>query len=850
MPILNGKHTCSCARHSNLSGFHSKSAGLHFPPDLALEPTHNQIDLHVDIENQTASGTVTITVLCNHAGHRTLSLDAVNFENLKIEDSKGAKTSFTYDGEKINITWANPFSKNEKRKVAISYRVRKPIAGLYFSSPKNDYKESGTWAATDHETERARYWLPCIDHLNVRTTLEFNLSADSKYEILANGAKTKEVIKKGTKTTTWKLDFPCPSYLTCFAIGDFSVFDHGEFKGKGSMPIPVAYFAEKKHAPEDLKRSFGRTKNMLSWMTKKLGVAFPFPKYYQFALPDIGGAMENISLVSWDDQFVLDKLWATEWTWLLDQINVHEMAHSYFGDAVVCRDFAHVWLKESWATYMEMCWLEDKKGKEEKDYDFYRNSQSYFGEADGDYKRPIVTRTFDSSWDMFDAHLYPGGACRLHTLRCELGDEIFWSGVKLYLETNFGQVVETSDFRRAMEKVSGRSLVQFFQQWFHTPEYPNIAATFAYDAEKEEGVFTLTQKQVTDKGEFVFSLPIELSFGNKKIETHQVLLDQKVQTFRYKMKNGPKVIRINKSASVLMKLEFNPGNETLRKQLFADDVIGRILAAKELAKVGGLQNIEAITKAYKKEPFWGVRQQFFAALSTIKSANILPVLRALLEREDDPMVIEHNFRKIPELRDEEIANILISKIENKNTGNLALNAAWQALGKMGEKAPFNLLVESATSPKMHGIAQQGAVLGLAHSRQKGALKELIKIGSVSQQYRVRKSAMHAIGQLAVYLDASDRKEAIHFLIKTLNDKDTAVAECAAHALCAAKATESATHVEEFKARLPHQFKVSLDRSIASMNTPEKDANAKLSKQVNDLKKELSGLIGRLEKLEN
>lgn len=849
MPILHGKHTCSCARHATVSGFHSKSANVHFPPDLALEPKHNLIDLNIDVEKQTAVGTVTITVLCNHAEHRTLTLDAVNFENLKVKDVSGKKVSFSYDGKKLKVTWAKPFTKNENRKIAVSYRVRKPIAGLYFSSPKNDYETSGTWAATDHETERARHWLPCIDHLNVRTTLEFKLSADKKYEILANGAKTKQVIKGDTKTVTWKLDFPCPSYLTCFAIGDFTVFDHGEFKGRGSEAIPVAYFAEKKHKAEDLKRSFGRTKNMLSWMTKKLGVPFPFPKYYQFALPDIGGAMENISLVSWDDMFVLDKLWATEWTWLLDQINVHEMAHSYFGDAVVCRDFAHVWLKESWATYMEMCWLEDKKGDDEKDYDFYRNSQSYFSEADGEYKRAIVTRTFDSSWDMFDAHLYPGGACRLHTLRCELGDDVFWAGVKLYLETHFGQVVETSDFRRAMEKASGRSLVQFFQQWFHTPEYPNIEATFAYDSEKKEGVFTLTQKQVNDNGEFVFTLPIGLSFGKRDLEEHTIVLDKKVQTFRYKMKSEPEIVRINKAASVLMKLSFNPGDGKLRKQLNAPDVIGRILAAKELAKAGGLQNIEAIAKAYKKEPFWGVRQQFFTALSAVKSANILPILRIILKAESDPMVVAHNFAKVSELRDSGIAEILISKSADKKTGNLALKAAWEALGKMGESAPMELLVESASTPRMHGMAQQGALFGLAHSRQKSALGELIKIGTNSEQYRVRKAAMNSIGKLANYLEDGQRNDAINYLVATLNDTDTAVAESAAYALCIAKATEAAGDVRAFSARLPHQFQVALGRSLSDMHDPKKAANTKLSKQVDDLRKEIGDLMGRLEKLE-
>src|SRR5258706_11445935 len=117
-------------------------------------------------------------------------------------------------------------------------------------------------------------------------------------------------------------------------------------------------------------------------MTKRLGTPFPFPKYYQFALPRFGGAMENISLVSWDDRFVLDPILAGEWTRLIDQINAHEMGHSYFGDLVVIRDFAHAWLKESWATYLEQCWFEDEVSDDEARYEYYMNAQAYFYEAD------------------------------------------------------------------------------------------------------------------------------------------------------------------------------------------------------------------------------------------------------------------------------------------------------------------------------------------------------------------------------------------------------------------------------------------------------------------------------------
>ncbi len=69
--------------------------------------------------------------------------------------------------------------------------------------------------------------------------------------------------------------------------------------------------------------------------------------------------MENISITTWDQKFCVDKNLAKEYKLVLDLVNVHEMAHSYFGDSLGCRYFEHSWLKESWATYMEVCWLED-----------------------------------------------------------------------------------------------------------------------------------------------------------------------------------------------------------------------------------------------------------------------------------------------------------------------------------------------------------------------------------------------------------------------------------------------------------------------------------------------------------
>jgi aminopeptidase N len=176
-------------------------------------------------------------------------------------------------------------------------------------------------------------------------------------------------------------------------VGEFVRYDDGEFDD-GEKRLPVAYFCSPLHAADDLRRSFGRTKPMLAWITKKLDRPFPYPKYYQWAAPGVSGAMENISLVSWDERYVLPAALAAEWTWLLDAVNIHEMSHSYFGDAVVCRDYAHAWLKESWATYIEQVYREENHGQNDALYVYYEHATAYFEEADDDYRRPIVHRHF------------------------------------------------------------------------------------------------------------------------------------------------------------------------------------------------------------------------------------------------------------------------------------------------------------------------------------------------------------------------------------------------------------------------------------------------------------------------
>jgi aminopeptidase N len=846
MPILHGTQACGC--RSAHSDFAQPGADAHYPPNLELQPIHLEIDLHVDLAQEAIAGTVTATVEARTSGPRTLALHAVDFQELDVQDADGRALSSSYDGRKLVVTWSEPFAAAETRRVAIRYRVQRPVTGLFFSLPTAAQPNLPWFAATDHETERARHWLPCVDLPNVRPRLDFKLRAESRFTILANGALIDETAHAdGTKTAHYRLDQPCPSYLTCFAIGEFARCDDGEFEGR-----PVAYFASTQFDASHLARSFGRTRPMLQWLTAKLGAPFPYPKYFQFALPDFGGAMENISLVSWDDVFVLDETLAKEWGPLVDQVNVHEMAHSYFGDWLVCRDFSHAWLKESWATYIESCWLEDKVGSDAAVYDFFANAAAYFSEADEQYKRPLVTRVFDHSWSLYDRHLYPGGACRLHMLRKLLGDEVFWSGVRDYVQTYGGQVVETDDFRRMLEKHSGRSLVRYFEQWFYAKGYPSLKVTFSHDAKTREGTFEIEQTQVDDKTNMpAFALTLKLGWVvDGKLSTRVVEFDRQRHTVIVEMPREPEQVRVDPYTEVLLKLDFNPGDGMLLQQLTrAEDVAGRILAGQELAKTGRAKNIAALRDAYSTEAFWGVRIEWARALSKLGTEAAVQALVHCVEVEHDPLAQEAVLRAAGALRDPRLAQALQARLD-AGLPYRASAAALEGLGRQRAQAPLDELLRHSASVSFGGHVQSGALRALAATRRSEALPVLIEQSRVgATPFNARPASVFGLGELGRNLLRGERERARERLVDLLRDPVPRIRQAALMALGNLGDPDALSALTAYRASVSEQEQLGVDRVLRALRSSETPRTAALEKHVDELEGKLRKLDDALQRLE-
>ena len=195
---------------------------------------------------------------------------------------------------------------------------------------------------------------------------------------------------------------------------------------------------------------------MMRFFAEKIGTPYPWAKYSQVTVADfIFGGMENTSATTMTDSLLHDERAHLDFS--TDSIVAHELAHQWWGDLLTCRDWAHGWLNEGFATYFDLLFKEHDLGVDEFRYGVYQDAQTYLAEDSGSYRRPIVSRVYNQPVDLFDRHLYEKGGLVLHMLRSVLGDALFWKAMAHYCQACRGKSVTTEDLQRCIDEATGRN---------------------------------------------------------------------------------------------------------------------------------------------------------------------------------------------------------------------------------------------------------------------------------------------------------------------------------------------------------------------------------------------------------
>jgi aminopeptidase N len=151
--------------------------------------------------------------------------------------------------------------------------------------------------------------------------------------------------------------------------------------------------------------------------------------------------------------------------------------------------------------------------------------------------------------------VYQKGGAILHTLREEIGNEVFWKAVNVYLNRYKFDVVDYTDLKKVMEEVSGKDLTWFFNQWVIKGGYPKLTVKPTYSATKKRLILTVTQTQKIDAiTPAVFTLPLEVEIRTAKgTKTERIKVDKRVQTISLPLDGKPSKITIDKMEKIPIK---------------------------------------------------------------------------------------------------------------------------------------------------------------------------------------------------------------------------------------------------------------------------------------------------------
>lgn len=503
-----------------------------------------------DRANNTVFGDTIVQLKPLADDFKIVELDAaeMNFESVRLE-SENKDLQFKVLGQKVYITLDKTYSPADLVSIRFKYSIVQPRKGVYFIDAVKDGKktirDAQIW--TQGEAVEAHYWFPSCDSPEDKATTEQFITVEKDETAIANGEPMETINNSdGTKTFHFKMPLPHSTYLTSFVVGTYAKISDS-YKN-----IPLGYYVYP-NKTDIVQKTYGKTKDIMRVFEELTGVAFPYNKYDQTIVAKFNfGGMENITATTMSD----NEIFETPRNEVEDLVS-HELAHSWFGNLVTCRNWSELWLNEGFADYMEAAYREKMYGRADYLRKIGEDAKMFFvDEAVNQERHALFNRTARPENDsIFDTTTYQKGGAILHTLRETVGTENFWKAVNIYLNRHKFQTVETAELQRVMEEVSGKDLKWFFAQWVYAAGYPKLNVKPVYNPATKNLHLTVTQTQELDKitpGAFI--LPMEVEIKTKKgTKTEWIEIKNRTENFILKVDDKPTEIIFDKGEKIPLK---------------------------------------------------------------------------------------------------------------------------------------------------------------------------------------------------------------------------------------------------------------------------------------------------------
>jgi len=458
----------------------------------------------------------------------------VIFDLTSTEDDKGMQAfsvlesgkslQFVHKNNELRIILNKGVEKGEIKTFEIQY-MGNPKDGLIIS--KNKYGERTVFA--DNWPDRAKNWIPCNDLPSDKASVEFIVTAPSHYRVISNGDLLEEKnLGNNKKRTHWKQETAIPTKVMVIGAADFAVT-----RVDSSYKIPVTAWVYKKDSAIGAY-DYALGDDILKFFEDYIG-PYPYKKLANVQSKTIFGGMENANAIFYGENTVTG-------TRKSEALIAHEIVHQWFGNTATEKSFSHLWLSEGFATYLTHVYIENRYGVDS----FYKRLEQDRKEIIDFVKtsnQPVVDSLSDYM-DLLNANSYQKGGWVLHMLREEVGDKTFREIIRSYYDQYKFSNADTRDFQRVAEKISGKDLNWFFDQWLYQPGIPVL------DMKEKLGndEYELEIKQ--EKALFRFPLTVTIVDADGAVVRHRIDIKTKETEFKIKVK-GPLQVSIDPDVNLL-----------------------------------------------------------------------------------------------------------------------------------------------------------------------------------------------------------------------------------------------------------------------------------------------------------
>lgn len=374
-------------------------------------------------------------------------------------------------------------------------------------------------------------------------TAEMRITAPAEYQIVASGRLVGSSVappaagsatSAGTRTVQYVADRPV-RYLAVLMgrlgpVGNLSVTVPALAPTAGASTESATTVAlDVVSTPRMVSRNrqtAARAGEILRFYAEQMGGA-PYPTLTVAGLDDnLPGGHSPAYLVA-----LHQPLPTTPYSWADDPVAfdtvfpsfflAHEVAHQWWGQAIGWRNYHDQWLSEGTAQYFAVLFAAHDRGPDlletiittmrDRSQPLLNQGPISLGYRVGHIQRD--SRALRSI-------IYNKSAVVLHMLRRYIGDEAFFSGLRLFYSDWRFRKAGTDDFEAAMQATTTQPLEKFFDQWIRGFTLPRVRLSWRTEDDGATGVIRV--EQLREPFDFPLTVNVQFADGSSVDRTLKV----------------------------------------------------------------------------------------------------------------------------------------------------------------------------------------------------------------------------------------------------------------------------------------------------------------------------------------